>query len=217
MLVMAAAAKRDIVDNRVKLLTDLGLQPDFIGLNPVALSNIFYSFYKSNEEKDKNKAVAILDVGSSVSNLTIILNGTPRFTRDIFIGSNEFTKRISNALGVSMDEAEAIKKNPKDKLEKVISSCELVIASIVQELKLSFDYFVTEKNVETEKLLVTGGGAKLIGFTDVLEKSLGIDAKQWSPVDYMQIGSDLSEKDINEISYKMGVAAGLALYNYAGN
>ena len=42
MAVMAAAAKKDIIDQRVKLFSDIGLQVNFIGMNPIALANAIH-------------------------------------------------------------------------------------------------------------------------------------------------------------------------------
>ena len=40
MSVMAAATKKELVDRRTKLLEDLGMPIEFIGLNPIALANV---------------------------------------------------------------------------------------------------------------------------------------------------------------------------------
>ena len=63
--------------------------------------------------------VALFDMGESVSNLTILVDKLPRFTRDIFIGGRDFTKMISNVLGVSFEEAQRLKQDPADKAEQV--------------------------------------------------------------------------------------------------
>ena len=39
MSVMAAAAKRELIDRRIKLLEELGMPVEFVGLNPIVLAN----------------------------------------------------------------------------------------------------------------------------------------------------------------------------------
>ena len=73
MAVMAAAAKKELIDKRIKLLTDLGLQVDFIGINPVALANVI-NVLGYGDKEEKNTGIALLDMGDSVSNLIILVN-----------------------------------------------------------------------------------------------------------------------------------------------
>ncbi|MCK5179026.1 MAG: pilus assembly protein PilM, partial [Candidatus Omnitrophica bacterium] len=97
MSVMAAAAKKELVDRRGKLLSDAGVPAEFIGLNPIALANVLNVMGigdEENEKKDGDSTIALLDMGESVSSLTILVNKSPRFTRDIFVGGQDFTKSI---------------------------------------------------------------------------------------------------------------------------
>jgi type IV pilus assembly protein PilM len=213
MAVIAAAAKKEIVDQRIKLLTDLGLPANFVGIGPIAMSNAF-NVLGDMPDINQNAAVAILDMGDSVSSLTILIDRVPRFTRDIFIGGKEFTRRISNALGVSPQDADRLKKQPGDKVNDVMSACETAVMSIVQELKLSFDYFTTEKNKEIGTLLLTGGSSLLQGVDKLLEKNLEVKVILWNPLNSLKLGETIKTQDINHNSHKLGVALGLALYEY---
>lgn len=213
MPVLAAAAKKDLVDQRVKLLTDLGIQVNFLGLNPIALANVIHVLGISNDIKSDG-AVALLDMGETVSNLIILVNRLPRFTRDIFIGGRDFTKRISNTLGVSVQEAEKLKVQPGARLPEVLNACEASVMNLVQEIRLSFDYFVTEKNVEITQLLLTGGASRLEGISTVFEKNLELKISPWNPLSPLEIAPEVAREDLHIKSFKLGVALGLALYKY---
>ena len=221
MPILVAAAKRELIDQRIKLLTELGLQIEFIGINPIAVANALNVLdYKSEipekpAEGGKKTAIAIFDMGESVSNLTLMVNRLPVFTRDIFLGGREFTKRISNALGVTIEEAEKVKHQPGDKLPQVLNVCEPALMNMVQELRLSFDYFSTEKNCEITALLLTGGGSMLQGIEDLFEKNLDIKAKLWNLTAPLTISPKVSSPELNRNACKLGVALGLSLYHYA--
>ncbi|MBF0484679.1 MAG: type IV pilus assembly protein PilM [Candidatus Omnitrophica bacterium] len=213
MYIMAAVAKKDMVDQRIKLLSDMGIKVDFIGLNPVALANVI-NVLGVGEEGKSDKAVAVLDIGGSISNLSIFIKGNPWFTRDIFVGGKDFTKRISNLLGVDMNQAEMLKTSPGDQLEKILEACDSAVMNIVQEIKLSFDYFTTERNLEIGKLLLTGGASRLEGLPERMAKHLEIPVNYWDPINLVKVSSDLSKDELKKESLKLGVALGLALYNY---
>ena len=244
MSVMAAAAKRELIDRRIKLLEELGMPVEFVGLNPIVLANALSvlgeditqpaatpTIVDQKEKKEDNSGakqedakkdkgvdtrstVALLDMGESVGNLTILVDHLPWFTRDIFIGGRDFTKSISNALGISFQEAEKLKRNPEGKQQEVALACDTVIMNMVQELRLSIDYFATEKNREIDKLLITGGASMLEGITETFEKSLEIAVKTWNPVKLLRKAPGLAEEGLDRNSFKLGVALGLALYQY---
>jgi len=213
MSVMAAAAKREMIDQRIKLLTEAGLHADFIGINPIALANVL-NVLGLEEEKDEDAVMAVLDMGESVSNLTIIIDKLPWFTRDIFVGGRDLTKSISNALGISFEDAEKLKSQPGKRLAEVIAACESAVMNMVQELRLSFDYFTTERSKEITKLLLTGGGSMLEGISEAFEKNLEVKVNKWDPLESLQVSSEISKEDLDKKSLKLGVALGLALYQY---
>ncbi len=217
MAVMAAAAKKELVDQRVQLLTKLGFQTDFIGINAVALANGLHVLGPGDFAREEASVIALFDMGESVSNLTILVDKLPRFTRDIFIGGRDFTKMISNVLGVSVAEAQRLKQDPADKAGQVLAACESSLMNMIQELKLSFDYFTTERNCEIKHLLLTGGGSLLNGIEATLEKAFEIKVGVWDPVALLKLSPNLSREEFHRQSIRLGVAVGLALYRYDRN
>ena len=213
MSVMAVAAKKELIDERVKILKSFGLVPDFIGLNSIALANVI-NVIGSGQDIAEGKAIAVFDMGESVSNVTILMDGLPRFSRDVFIGGREFTKRISNALGVDMKEAEKVKRDPGENAEALRAICETAAMNIVRELRLSFDYFMTENDAEVGGLLLTGGGAMLDGIPQILKNYLEIEVSHWNPLGSLEVSSGINKKDVEKKGAKFGVALGLALYDY---
>lgn len=211
MSVMAAAAKKEMIDGRLRLLNRLGIQTDFIGINAVALAN---GWHVLGVREEPCPVVAVFDMGDSVSNLTILVDHLPRFTRDIFIGGRDLTKRIGNALGLGFQEAENLKKQPAQRSEEVLSACESAIISLVQELRLSFDYFMTEKNREINMLLLTGGASMLEGVSEIFKRTLDVQMGLWDPLASLKIAPGLSVEAIGRESLRLGVAVGLALYSY---
>ncbi len=220
MSVLVAAVKKEIINERMELIFNLGLQPNFITLNPIAIANVFYS---SGEENPKNKTVkegivpsatAVLDIGETVSSLVIMIDNLPRFTRDIFLGGQDFTKKISNALGISLAEARKLKYQPGDRAQEILSLCDSTLMNLASEVRLSFDYFMTERNIPVTKLFLTGGASTLSGLLELFSKSLDISIEKWNPIVSLKI-SNVLDDDFNKNINRLGVALGLALYHHA--
>jgi type IV pilus assembly protein PilM len=213
MLVLAAAAKKELIDQRVKLLSTLGIQTNFIGLNSIAVANVIHVL-GYGVETPANTAVAVLDMGDSVTHLMILVDQLPRFNRDIFIGGRDFTRMISNSLGVSLQEAENLKINAGDKKAQVMEACESVIVNLIQELRLSLDFFTSEHNREIKHILLTGGASLLDGISDLFNKNLEINATLWDPFKLTKLSPTLKLQDTKGQFSKYTVALGLALYDY---
>lgn len=214
MTVLAAAAKREIIDERMELLKNAGVQPDFVTLNSIAMGNVINALgatQAGEESKNKEGAFAIIDVGAKVTNVNIMHGGLPRFTRDIFIGGMDLTRQIANGLEISLEEAEKIKCDPGARQQEVVSACEPVVMNLISDMRLSFDYFVTEHNVPITKIFLSGGGSLMSGMPDLFSNYLEIESVLWDPFRYIDIPDNL-KGDAKKVSSQFGVALGLALY-----
>jgi len=211
MSVLVVAVKKEIVDDRLKLFKDLGLKLEDITTDAVAIANAFARLGPQAAGPANDGARAILDIGEDVSNLIILKDMSPRFTRDIFVGGREMTKQIAHGLGVDESEAEAIKKAPGERLDAMLAACEGPIANLIEEIRLSLDYFMTEKNIQVGEFFLLGGGSLLKGIEGVFEKNLGIPVKVWDPVAGLQLSPSVASSDIHLSSSQLGVAIGLGL------
>jgi type IV pilus assembly protein PilM len=215
-LVLAAAAKKEMVTQRQGLLKELGLEADFITLNSLAISNLFPSSGPRNNAAGeaavaKATAVAVVDIGEKISNLTIISNGEPRFTRDIFLGGEELTLAISHALAVDLKNAEELKCSPGDQKEEVAKAGESWVTNLSGEVRLSFDYFVTEKNIPVTEVLLTGGGALAEGLAEAFGKCLEMPVRLWDPLANIKVAEGLPVPELKKQVNRLSVAIGLAL------
>lgn len=207
MFVLLAAVKKEMVEERLKLFKDAGLELDRLTINSIATANAFK--YLGPSVAPSTNAKAVLDIGSSISSLMIFKDSSVRFARDIFIGSQELTRQIANIFSVDNAQAEAIKCNPADKLEQVIDACDTPINNLITEIRLSMDYFMTEKNVQVDELFLIGGGSLLKGIEGVFEKNLGVKVRMWNPLSTAHFNTLDASGDIQKYAAQFTVALGL--------
>jgi len=210
MSVLIAAAKKEIVDQRLQLLTSVGIQTPFIGLTSLAVVNAFNAL-NPTANSSVSEASVLLDLGDTTSSLIILKESVPRFTRYIASGGRELNKRIANVLGISPQEAEQIKNYPQGQLESILGACESALMSLVSEIRLSFDYYVTENNAQIAKLYLTGGASLLEGIERFFSAQLEIPVERWNPQATFQLAPNVSAEDVKKNISKLTVAVGLAL------
>jgi len=137
-------AKKELIEQRIALLSSLNLEPETIFTDSVAIANIFNVLGNNSlvgeemGDSAKPSAIAVINIGGTASNFTIIRKNIPCFTRDIFMGGNDFTKRVSNLFGLDMKAAEDLKNDPKEQKEKVLEACESVLSKSTQRDKAFF-------------------------------------------------------------------------------
>jgi len=209
MLVLMVAVKKEMVDDRLKLFKEEGFELDRVTINSVAMANAFSSL--GPQVTASGRAKAVLDIGGSASCLMIFKDSSLRFARDIFVGSQELTKKIANALNVDAAQAEALKRQPGDKGPQVIEACEMPINNLISEIRLSMDYFMTEKNTQVDEIFLSGGGSLLKGIEGVFEKNLNLPVKVWNPLTKAHINAPTATEDIQAYATQFGVALGLGL------
>ena len=208
MSVLMAAVKKEMVEERLKLFKEAGLELNRVTINSIAIANAFNRL--GPQVTPSGKAKAVLDIGGSTSCFMIFKDSSPRFTRDIFVGSRELTKKIASALGVDEAQAEAIKRQPGEKSAQIIEACGMPINNLITEIRLSMDYYMTEKNIQVDELFLGGGGSLLKGMPEVFGKNLGLPVKIWNPLASVRL-TPAESGDIQTYAAQFGVALGLGL------
>src|SRR5919107_2420286 len=104
MTVLLVAAKRELVEHKVALLADAGLQPSVIDVDAFALHNAF----EINYPEAMRGVVGLVNIGHEVTNINILDEGVPLLTRDITVGTRRFREDLQRERGLSSDEAQGL-------------------------------------------------------------------------------------------------------------
>src|SRR6188474_2093088 len=102
MTVLLVAAKRELIETKLALLSDIGLEAGVIDVDAFALHNAF----EVNYPEAMRGVVGLVNIGHETIN--ILDDGVPVLTRDIPIGTRRFKEDLQRERGLSADEAEAV-------------------------------------------------------------------------------------------------------------
>ncbi|MGQ9779588.1 MAG: type IV pilus assembly protein PilM [Bacillota bacterium] len=199
--VMLVAAQRGVVESHVQTLRAVGLQPIIVDVQPFALVRSLHMYLMDSLAMGSPMNVAFLDIGAGTTDLVIFRDEVLRFTRIIPIGGNYFTRAIAGRLGVSEEEAEAMKiahgqvilepeaglDNSQDaQLSSVITA---VAGELVTEIRRSFDYFRLQSREDISRVVATGGGIMLRNLVGYLEHELGLRIEIGDPLERLHPNS----------------------------
>lgn len=214
MMVLVAAAKQDIVQQRLKIAEEAGLKVRAVDLDSVALINAFIFNYAeySEDQNLKNKTIALLNIGTVFSSVNILENAIPRLSRDMQIAGNHFTQKIADTFGIDFKEAEQLKCNPGKEREAKVAACvETVLSNVAKEVRVSFDYYESQGASTVEKIFLSGAASRLIGLKESLESLLSISVEYWDPLRKIIIADSVDSEKVKQLSSQLAVAVGLAL------
>jgi len=211
MLVMLAAVKKEFLQQRLKLIESAGFSVTNVDIDSVALINAF-NFNYFREDLPPSKSVALLNIGASFSNLSILEEGLPRLSRDIQIAGNNFTQKLADALGINFKSAEALKLAPeKEKAQKITEALEAVLSGLAAEVRTSFDYYESQSTLSVVKIFLSGSTSAFPGLKDILANLLGIEVEYWDPFRKINISAQVDAQKLKSLSAGLAVAAGIAL------
>lgn len=216
MSVMVAAVKKDIVEGRLKLLKECGVDPLSLTIVSVATANTFAAFPPATcaPQDLAGKAVAIVDIGETLTSLMIIADGIPRFTRDIFMGMGDVVRRVANTAGLPLPQARAlcVLGAPAGHETEVQKSVEAVLTNLAAEIRLSFDYFATERKMPVGRICLIGDGVYAPHVETVFAGHFDIPFVVWNPAEAFPTAEN-REEFIKE-GRRMITAIGLAVGEY---
>jgi len=205
-VLLAAAGKRD-VNNLLGILKDGGLEVNVIDIDNFAVLNSFQRLGKNNKED----TYAFLNMGAKFCNMNIVRNGCVCFTRDVLCGGMDITDRIKDTMGLSLEEAERLKRNPEKKREEVFNAVTSVLERLTSQIRMSFDYFESQFGKNVEKIYISGGTSYLFDIAGFLKDNLGVDIIMWNPFENIKISEGVTEEAIGRFPAVFAVAVGLAL------
>lgn len=209
--VILVAAKKDIVNDYVSVITEAGLNPVIIDVDAFALENML----AVNYELEKGETIAVANVGASFTSINIMKNNISAFTRDIFKGGNQVTEEIQRQLHLDFDEAEKVKVGSKmdttsqPVIQKVLKEAS---ESLAIEIGNSLDFFQSATTYEKiTRLYLSGGGSKTKDFDIILQQQIGIPVEVINPFKKIEFSEKNFDMEyMREIGPAMAVGVGLA-------
>jgi type IV pilus assembly protein PilM len=214
MEVLLVAAKKDLIDDYVQVISEAGLTPVAIDVASFAVENAF----EANYELDASDTVALVNVGAQVVNINIISKGVPCFTRDITTAGNQYTEEIQKALSISFEEAERIKLGGNGSEghdvvpQEVEQAMQSVTETVIGEISRSLDFFAaTSAESGIQKVYLAGGAARVSGLPAAFHERTGLNVELLNPLARMIPSSRFEQEYLDEIAPSLSVGVGLAM------
>jgi len=207
--VLLVAAKREMIQAHTELIKQAGLTPLVIDVDYFAIQNAL----EANYDLDDGKTTGLINVGSDLTNINLFKDGVPLLTKDLSLGVKNFVEGFQRRH--STDERKAISALKGDWPEEseVIEVVRDVAEDIVTALERSLAYLRTSGEANSvDRLLVSGGGAKLPGLVPLLAEKFETEVEVANPLRKIYYDETLFEEaPVEDVAPMLAVGIGLAL------
>jgi type IV pilus assembly protein PilM len=212
--VLLAAAKKDKINDYTSVIEQAGLNAATVDIAAFAMQNAF----EANYDFEPDQVIALVDIGSAVSSISVLHGGTSVYWRDINnIGGNQYVDAIQKELNVSAEQAELLKHG--DELdgipyERVMAILNAVNEDVGTEIHKTLNFFkqIYATDQPLDKLYLTGGTAQMVNLKESLGERLDTQVELLNPFRRIPpAGRDVKPELINEMMPTASVAVGLAL------
>lgn len=213
-LILVALAKDARVLETIRTWEAAGVRAG--GARPVpAATGDCFRFLGDDAE---NGTVLVVDIGRTSSEIALVETGELIFARSVQTGGEAFTERLSKLLGLDRDAAEEAKRSgqtpdgePID--EGAYQGPRQQLAGVIQASIEFARGQLKRKKLAVDKVLLTGGGARVPGLTDAVGKALGCKAALFDAIPGIDLSraNPSSREDAERYGLEATNALGLAL------
>ena len=210
--VLLVAVKKDKINDYTGVVSQAGRNPVVVDVDVFALQNAFEMTY----EAPPAAVVGLINLGASVTNISVLMQGSSIFWRDISIGGNRYTEAIQRDLNVPQDQAEVLKRGegldgiPAENVLPIIAG---VNEEVGNEIQKTLDFFkATTSGEPVQHLVLSGGCSRVPNLTDYMSERFQTPVEIFDPL--RRLGDSerlLPGAEGAETAPSLAVAVGLAL------
>ena len=210
--VLLVAVKNEIVRSFTNTIEQAGLEPVIADVDYFAVENMF----ELNYPEERKRTIAIVNIGSRFSSVSILSGGESLFTGDVGVGGRLYTDTLCETLGMQPAQAEQAKAGIAiDGFDAglIHETRDRTTEHLASELHRQIGFFwnaaATDKSIEA--IYLCGGASQVPGLVEELSSKTGLTCSLMKTFRNIDWSDQFDEEFIGEIGLSMGVGVGLAV------
>ncbi len=206
--IVVVIVERAAIEKQLDSLQSMGLTVTAVDVSAMALLNTARLHF--SEEFPEN--LLYVDMGAKRMEINILRKGVIRFTRQLPIGGDLITATLAQGVGVSPEEAEALKRKEGIPANGGVRTALLEqLDRFIVEIQRSVDYFRSQsRGSGIDKILLMGGMPLLSGFLEYFSSFFDAPVEIGNPFSKMKVKNP--EMFLHEeMASRFSLAAGLAM------
>ena len=212
--VLLAACRKENVEVREAALALAGLTARVVDVEAHALERSF-GLLANQSVLPKDRLVAVVDIGATMTTLSVLHHGRIIYTREQLFGGRQLTEDIQRRYGLTLEQAGLAKKQgglPDDYVSAVLQPFR---EALVQQVSRSLQFFFAGGQSDAiDHILLVGGTASIYGLERLIEERLGTPTQVANPFAGMTLSAKVNAAALASDAPAMMIACGLALRSF---
>ena len=216
--VLIAACRQENVEMRAAALELGGLKAKVVDIEAHCMQRAFdlvRDQFANNEKDEGDKVIAIVDIGATMTTLSVLTSGGAPYTREQLFGGKQLTEEIQRRYSLSVEEAGLAKKQgglPDDYETEVLQPFK---EAVVQQVRRSLHFFYSSSAYDdVDHIILAGGTSSIDGLPKMVAARLGTPTSIINPFVNMSLSSRVNKANLHNDAPAMMIACGLALRSF---
>jgi type IV pilus assembly protein PilM len=212
--VLLAACRRENVELRVDVLEMADIDAKVVDVEAYAIERAF-ELIRPQLDCDDDSAIAFIDIGATMTTLSVLVDGHTVYTREQLFGGRQLTEEIQRRYSLSQEEAGLAKKQgglPDDYEPEVLGPFK---DAAVQQVTRSLQFFFSSSQYnDVDYIVLAGGVASMPGLAELVQDKLGTPTTLVNPFADMTLASKVDADALGSDAPSLMIACGLALRSF---
>jgi type IV pilus assembly protein PilM len=199
--VLLVATRKEVTDTYMSTFERAGLQVDVLEINSFALIR---TIREQLRQFGPQEAAVLVDIEFDCTEIAIIVNGVPQFSRTVPIGTYQMQTALSRAMNLppSRDtellQGMTIPSSPMEAgktgvtgINPGMAAMLRVLGELTDEMRRSIDFYLNQAdNLEVAQILLAGPGGGLTQLDEFFTTRLSLPTTQIDPVSALALEID---------------------------
>jgi type IV pilus assembly protein PilM len=213
--VLLAACRKENVEIREAALALAGLTARVVDVEAYALERAYELLSPQLDGDADQMTVAIVDVGATMTTLSVLHNGRTIYMREQLFGGRQLTEEIQRRYGLSVEEAGLAKKQgglPDDYDSEVLAPFK---DAVVQQVSRSLQFFFAAGQFnDVDCIVLAGGTASISGLDRLIQQKIGTPTVVANPFMGMVLSNKVNAAALASDAPSLMIACGLAMRSF---
>ncbi len=225
--VLLVATRKEITDTYMETFAQAGLEVDVLEINSFSLIR---TIREQLRQFAPQEAAVLVDIEFDNTEIAIIVDGVPQFSRTVPIGTYQLQAALLRATKLPatrdtrMLQTISIPYTESDEVEDSITSTNPGMASLLRvlgeltdELRRSLDFYLNQNgNLEIIQILLAGPGGGINNLEEFFRQKLNLPTVQIDPVSALSL--EINEDQFTKAQRPgLGIVLGLGLREVWGD
>ncbi|PZW67071.1 type IV pilus assembly protein PilM [Pseudomonas sp. URMO17WK12:I1] len=213
--VLLAACRKENVEVREAALALAGLTAKVVDVEAYVLERAYELLVEQLGGAHDELTVAVVDIGATMTTLSVLHNGRTIYTREQLFGGRQLTEEIQRRYGLSVDEAGLAKKQgglPDDYESEVLQPFK---DALVQQVSRSLQFFFAAGQYnDVDYILLAGGTASIPDLDRLIQQKIGTQTLVANPFADMALSGKVNAGALASDAPALMIACGLAMRSF---